>query len=173
MAVLLLAGVTCGVFGRVCGHEFSWWDDPMTIHHNARYNPVSAEKVREVWAGPVDGLYAPVTYTYWGALAHVAEMREADEVGIHLDARVYHAGSLVLHLASVIVVFSILRLLSANVWAARGGGDVFRRAPGAGGVGGLGFGGEGFVVRVVVGVGGLPLCLVCEGGRWAESGLRN
>src|SRR4051794_20894355 len=91
VAVLLLAGATLAVFGRVVGHEFAWWDDQMTIHHNPRYNPVSAEKIRETWTKSVDGLYAPVTYTYWGALAHVAEMKEADETGIHLDARVYHA----------------------------------------------------------------------------------
>jgi hypothetical protein len=129
VAVLLLAGVTLAVFGRVIGHEFAWWDDQMTIHHNPRYNPVSADKVREVWVKPVDGLYAPVTYTYWGALARVAEMPAADEVGIHLDARVYHAGSLVLHLASVLVVFSLLRLLSRNVWAATGGAMLFAVHP--------------------------------------------
>jgi hypothetical protein len=42
---------------------------------------------------------------------------------------VYHAGSLALHLATVLVVFSILRLLSGNVWAATGGATLFAVHP--------------------------------------------
>jgi hypothetical protein len=114
-ATISLIFVTVAVYGRVCGNDFTWWDDPMTIHHNPRYNPPSGQKIAQTWKEPVNGLYAPVTYSYWGALAYAAETKNADEMGIHLDARVFHTGSLALHLASVLVVFSILRLLSANV----------------------------------------------------------
>jgi len=72
----------------------------MTIHHNPRYNPPSGKKIAETWTKPVDGLYAPVTYSYWGALAFAAELNTADAIGIHLNPRFYHAGSLVLHALS-------------------------------------------------------------------------
>src|SRR3954469_2530069 len=84
LAVLILIGVTVATYGRVCGHEFTWWDDQMTLHHNARYNPPSAEGIRETWTHSVDGLYAPVTYSYWGTLAFVAELKETSPHGIHL-----------------------------------------------------------------------------------------
>jgi tetratricopeptide (TPR) repeat protein len=127
--VLLLFAVTVAVYGRVCWHEFTWWDDQMTLHHNPRYNPPSGPKIAETWTKSVDGLYVPVTYSYWGALAYAAELPEADEVGIHLNPKVYHAGSLVLHLASAIVVFSILRLLSRRTLASVAGAMLFAVHP--------------------------------------------
>src|SRR5688572_11068636 len=129
IAVLLLLVATAAVFGRVCWHEFTWWDDQMTLHHNPRYNPPSGPKIAETWLKPVDGLYVPVTYSYWGALAYAAELRQTDAFGIHLNPRVFHAGSLVLHLASAVVVFSILRLLCGHVWAALGGAMLFALHP--------------------------------------------
>lgn len=128
-AVFLLVAVTVLVFGKVCSHEFTWWDDPMTLHHNPRYNPPSGEKIAETWKEPVDGLYAPVTYSYWGAMAYLAERKGTDRVGIHLDARVFHAGSLILHLASVLVIFSILRLLSGHLGASLAGAMLFAVHP--------------------------------------------
>src|SRR4051812_43999808 len=97
LGVLVLVAATVATYGRVCGHEFTWWDDQMTLHHNPRYNPPTGEGIRETWVKPVDGLYAPVTYSYWGTLAFLAEMDDVDEVGIHLDARVFHVGSLIVH----------------------------------------------------------------------------
>lgn len=128
-AVLLLVAVTLAVYGRVCTHEFTWWDDPMTLHHNPRYNPPTGQKIAETWTKSVDGLYVPITYSYWGALAQLAETKGTDPTGIHLDARVFHAGSLILHLASVLVVFSILRLLCGNLGAALAGAALFAVHP--------------------------------------------
>jgi hypothetical protein len=113
------------VFGRVCAHEFAGFDDAMTIHHNPRYAPPTGAKIAETWKQTVDGLYAPVTYSYWGALAYWAELKDVDATGVHLDARVFHTGSLVLHLMSVLVVFAILRLLSGNVWASMAGAMLY------------------------------------------------
>jgi hypothetical protein len=116
--VLALVIGTLVVYGRVCAHEFAGFDDSMTIHHNPRYAPPTAAKIAKTWEETVDGLYAPITYSYWGALAYWAELKDVDPAGVHLDARVYHTGSLVLHLLSVLVVFAILRLLCENIWAA-------------------------------------------------------
>src|SRR4051812_36717113 len=108
VAVAVLIFATIAAYGRICGHDFTWWDDPMTIHHNARFNPPSAQLIRETWVKPVDGLYAPVTYSYWGALAFLAETDRTDDLGIHLNPRVYHVASLALHVLTVLVVFAIL-----------------------------------------------------------------
>src|SRR3954464_14475196 len=101
VAVLALIAVTAATYGRVCENQFTWWDDPATIHHNPRLNPPSGKQIRETWVKPVDGLYVPVTYSYWGALAFLAEEEGTDALGIHLSPRVFHAGSLILHVLSV------------------------------------------------------------------------
>jgi 4-amino-4-deoxy-L-arabinose transferase-like glycosyltransferase len=129
LAVLVLVVSTLAVYGRVCGHEFAGWDDQLTIHHNPRYSPPTGAKIAQTWKESVNGLYAPVTYSYWGALAFLAELKEVDPTGIHLDARVFHTGSLILHLVSVLVVFSILKLLSENVWASLGGALLYSLHP--------------------------------------------
>jgi hypothetical protein len=129
LAALVLVAVTIATYGRVCDNAFTWWDDPMTIHHNPRYNPPSAKQIRETWVKPVDGLYVPVTYSYWGALAFLGEEDGTDALGIHLSPRVFHAGSLVLHLLSVLVAFAILKLLSDNVLASAGGALLFALHP--------------------------------------------
>jgi hypothetical protein len=74
VAVLALVIGTLIVFGRACAHEFAGFDDSMTIHHNPRYAPPTAAKIAQTWKETVDGLYAPVTYSYWGALAYWAEL---------------------------------------------------------------------------------------------------
>jgi hypothetical protein len=129
IAVLALIIVTVATYGRVCENQFTWWDDPRTIHHNPRFNPPSGKLIRETWVKPVDGLYVPVTYSYWGALAFLAEEDGTDALGIHLNPRVFHAGSLALHVLSVLVAFAILKLLSDNVLASAGGALLFALHP--------------------------------------------
>jgi hypothetical protein len=131
-AGLLLVVVTVGSMGGVVGHEFSWWDDHITIHHNPSFNPPSGKAILEYWKRPAEGLYIPVTYSMWGGLAFVAETPKTDDEGIHLDARVYHAASLAMHLISVLVAFRILRMLSgggARVWPAFAGAALFAVHP--------------------------------------------
>lgn len=129
VAVLVLIVVTLATYGRVCDNLFTWWDDPVTIHHNPRFNPPSGKEIRETWVKPVDGLYVPVTYSYWGAMAFLAEEDGTDALGIHLSPRVFHAGSLALHVLSVLVAFAILKLLSENVIASAAGALLFALHP--------------------------------------------
>lgn len=124
----LLAAVTLLVLGQVIGHQFTWWDDQRTIHHNAQFNPPTREGIAQTWKKPAYGLYVPLTYSYWGALAYAAE-KPADELGIHLDPRVYHTGSLALHMAAVLVVFAILRMLTGRVWPSMAGALLFAIHP--------------------------------------------
>src|SRR3954451_19810618 len=99
VAAVVVMGAVGGVYGGVCGHEFAGWDDHMTIYHNPLLDPPSGENMGKAWRGPQKGLYVPVTYCYWGLLARAAGTADKDGQDIHLDARVYHAGSLVLHVA--------------------------------------------------------------------------
>jgi hypothetical protein len=126
-AVVVVATVV--VYGGVCGHEFAGWDDHMTIYHNPLLDPPSAANIARTWRGPEKGLYVPVTYSYWGLLARFAQVPDVGGRDVHLDARAFHAGSLVLHGAAGLLVLGILKLLTGRVWAAMVGALVFALHP--------------------------------------------
>src|SRR5947209_14020233 len=108
---LLLLVITILVFGRITTHDFTYWDDAGTIHHNPRLNPPTVKNVLWYWGHSELGLYMPVTYSVWGALAAVARLNEPDEFGIALNPWLFHVVSLIVHVGSVILVFQILRRL--------------------------------------------------------------
>src|SRR6267378_78163 len=108
---LLLAILTLIVFGRIATNDFTYWDDAGTIHHNARLNPPTAQKVLWYWGHSELGLYIPVTYSVWGVLAAAARLDAPDEFDISLNPWLFHAASLIVHVGSVLLVFRILRRL--------------------------------------------------------------
>src|SRR6266568_266030 len=126
---LLLAIATILVFGRIATNDFTYWDDAGTIHHNPRLNPPTAKNVLWYWGHSELGLYMPVTYTVWGALAAVARLDAPDEFAIALNPWLFHAASLIVHVGSVILVFRILRRLSGREGASFAGALVFALHP--------------------------------------------
>src|SRR5688572_30619621 len=109
--ILALLLVTGAVFGRVVGNDFTWWDDNETIHQNPDLNPPAASGVLRYWKEPHMGLYVPVTYSVWGAVASVAYVEQPGAFGIRLLPGVFHAASLLVHVGTVVVVFALLRRL--------------------------------------------------------------
>src|SRR5436190_21601275 len=113
-AVIILIVVTILVFLPVFGHEFVTWDDTHNLVRNPDMQAPSWERVKWYWnpKNAVGDLYIPLTYTVWAAVASVA--RVAGE----LNPAVFHAVNSLLHLASAIVVFAILRRLFGLAWPA-------------------------------------------------------
>jgi len=104
LSVFLLIAAVLAVFGRVGGHEFLMYDDEPHLVDNPRLNPVTWRSVGRFWVEPSYwGLYIPLSYTFFAA--------EASLAGQPLDPMVFHLGSLVLHVACVLLVFAILRRL--------------------------------------------------------------
>jgi hypothetical protein len=149
MAVVLFITVMA-VFGRLCFSEFTWYDDPATVHHNPSLNPPTLEKVRLYWTSfgqhaPL-GLYIPLTYSAWAGIARLAYIEQADSSGIHLNPWMFHSANVLLHATAALVVFAILLgLVQKRVGSADRGATV-RGASGAGRSGGLGVGDEGRLV---------------------------
>jgi protein O-mannosyl-transferase len=117
-----VAVVTLLVFGRSIAHEFTNWDDPQTISANKNFLPPTMAKIAGYWrlfpnadAGSTQtvnnaaGLWVPLTYTVWGALATVAQVRDPASGTIELNPYFYHAASVAVHTASALVVFHLLR----------------------------------------------------------------
>ena len=89
---LVLVIVTLATFGRIVSHEFTGWDDAMTIFENPRIVSPSFANVVYYWTNSEGGLYVPVTYTVWSRRGGVAggrrqRARDAEPVGISRDQR--------------------------------------------------------------------------------------
>ncbi|HTL30180.1 MAG TPA: tetratricopeptide repeat protein [Tepidisphaeraceae bacterium] len=125
---LVLVIVTVATFGRIVTHEFTGWDDAMTIFENQKIVSPSLENVGYYWSHSEGGLYIPVTYTLWSAIAAVS--RVDDGTGhVALNPWAFHAISLLIHVFSVLVVFQILRLLIDHDIAAMIGALLFAVHP--------------------------------------------
>ena len=129
VAVLALLLTTTLVFGRVAGFEFLGWDDDVNLTRNARLFPVTAEAVGAYWTAPYLGLYVPVAYTYWSALAVGSRALEGAHPAAELDPTLFHLGNLALHLGTVLFVLGILRRLGLSTRAALLGAALFALHP--------------------------------------------
>ncbi|MFO7900363.1 MAG: hypothetical protein R6V58_15045, partial [Planctomycetota bacterium] len=56
-------------FGRVCGYEFVHYDDSIHVYANPRLERSGVEAAWRFWKAPYKGLYVPVTYSAWTAVA--------------------------------------------------------------------------------------------------------
>lgn len=111
LLIAMLTAATLIVFLPVCGFDFVNWDDGGNVYDNPYLNPPLLENILFFWQGPYQGLYIPLTYTVWLAVAWISQKPgSAGQVEL-MNPRFFHAANLILHIASVIVVFYILRLL--------------------------------------------------------------
>jgi len=118
-------GVVAIVAAFLCPVVFtgpSRMDDPATILLNPHFDPptFTAGKVLWYWSNSDGlGLYIPITYTTWGLLARATYVPTPDELGQHVDVRVFHAASLAWHLINVGLVYALLRGLLTRQVAGR------------------------------------------------------
>ena len=105
-------------FGRVVGGEFSPVDDGVSIFDNPLMNrPDHApyifgpRGVALYWQHTELSLYIPIPYTIWTLLAKATWVQTPDEFGTRLDPHVFHAVSLLLHIANTLLVYCLLQKL--------------------------------------------------------------
>lgn len=124
-AVWLVVLATLAAFGRTVGHEFVEWDDTHTIAENPRFRPPTLAAVAVYWPVIEDpgsgrpvavnhqyGLWVPLTYTAWGALAAAAQVRDPVADAVEINPYVFHAANVALHAATSVVVLLLLRRLA-------------------------------------------------------------
>lgn len=124
LAVLVLV-----VFGQVCTHEFVRFDDPQTIANNPDFDPPTIRAILGYWTRSAEKLYVPLTYNAWGALAFLAHVDRADEMGSRLNPWIYHSANVAIHLASSLLVLAILLRLTLPPFAALLGAALFAVHP--------------------------------------------
>src|SRR5437667_7378976 len=113
LSILLLLATTA-VFCPVVGHQFLNWDDTDLLTENPGLNPPTWGSVVRFWREPYEGLYTPLSYTFWAVLARVARTSPDSAHGAGLNPHVFHAANLVLHLISALLVYCILLPLTRS-----------------------------------------------------------
>jgi protein O-mannosyl-transferase len=126
LALLIVVAVAVA-FGRLAGAEFVSLDDRHNVRDNPMFNPPTLAGVVHFWTRPIAGLYIPVTYTVWGALAAVAQVKSP--TGTELNPAIFHVANIALHAGSALVVFALLRRLTRRDWPAAAGALVFALHP--------------------------------------------
>ena len=111
-AVLLVAAVLL-TFGRLAAFDFTTWDDRFTVYANPRLNPPTPGTLWHYLTHEELGLWVPVTYAAWAALASVARVEQPDELAIALNPYVFHAANVLVHCGSAVAALALLRRLLA------------------------------------------------------------
>jgi protein O-mannosyl-transferase len=129
--LLILLSVVL-VVGQLCGHEFNNLDDVFTIYNNPKLNPSTVANILYYWnpANAEGELWVPVTNTFWGILAFAGRLEVPDPIiNTWLNPWVFHSANVLVHLATALVVFQLLREILAKDWAACAGAVLFAVHP--------------------------------------------
>jgi tetratricopeptide (TPR) repeat protein len=124
-----IALLVAAVFWPVIGHAILNYDDYGNILTNPYYDPLTAGNVAQLWRVPYFYTYAPVTYSVFALERWAAYLPEARPPQVPLDARVFHAGNLGLHLAGTIAVWALLIELTGRRGASACGALLFALHP--------------------------------------------
>lgn len=109
-ALVALVGV---VYGRTLGFGWVDLDDPKHIFENPLFQPPTWASLIEFWRRPFFGLYIPVTYTSWLAVAKLSYLSTNT-----LSPAFFHVFNLGLHTVNGFLVFALLTLWGADRRAA-------------------------------------------------------
>lgn len=127
LAIVILL-ITGAVLGQVCGFQFLSYDDSLNIYENPYVVNLTATNLLRFWQAPFQQLYIPVTYTFWSLLAWFSSLIFPGPEG-QLSPFLFHAANLVVHLASVGLVFSLAKRLLGGNWPAAAGALLFAIHP--------------------------------------------
>ncbi len=106
LGLLVVLAVVFGVHRGALDHDFVAWDDDINLYENPNllYGEI---RWALPWVEPYQGMWIPVTYTVWGAIA--AATREQVALNDYaLAPAPFHAANLALHFASTALVFFLL-----------------------------------------------------------------
>ncbi len=108
----LVFAITFLTFARLTNCNFTFWDDDKTIRQNHWLNPPTWGTLSYYWTTASEsdtmGLYVPVTYTVWSALAKMARLDHPDSEGLMLNPVVFHMANVLLHGMTAVMVFWLL-----------------------------------------------------------------
>jgi tetratricopeptide (TPR) repeat protein len=110
----LLALITLALHAPAIGHAFVMYDDWDTLVQNQRLNPPAWSAIPYYWRHESMSLWIPITHSIWVVLAELTYVQTPDEMGIHLDPRIYHGVNLLVHTGAVLAAYALLRRLLSS-----------------------------------------------------------
>jgi tetratricopeptide (TPR) repeat protein len=129
LAPLIVGLLTFFVWISVILNDFVASDDLTLIINNPRFSPPTWDTVVWYWTHIAWNLYMPITTTLWAALAKIGWVQSPDQFGGHLNPYIFHLTSVVMHTATAIALFAILRKAVRNDFAAAAGALLFSVHP--------------------------------------------
>src|SRR5262245_45857341 len=107
IAIIVIATVAALRPVVKCG--FTTWDDQVTVSENQNLKPPGLHKLIHHWTHAAMGLYVPVTYTFWSAVAFLSPPPLLPSEPMKLDPALFHGANLLVHILSAVLVWAILR----------------------------------------------------------------
>lgn len=115
------------LYGRTVAFEFLHYDDNVLVAENPRLHPYRFENLASFWTDGRDGVYMPATYTLWMGLAQAASPAASE--GRRFAPWVFHLANVLLFAACTLLVYRILRQLTASGASSLCGAAVFAAHP--------------------------------------------
>lgn len=128
-AGMLLAGVVLLVYGTTCGFGWLDWDDGINVTRNPGLNPVTLTNVAGFWSRPYQGLYIPVSYTFFAGEVLLSRAIFSAEPDLPPDPRPFHTISVLLHACCVLLVWRLIVSQGSGTWPALAGALLFAVHP--------------------------------------------
>lgn len=106
-----LGMVTLAVFLPTLRYPFfPYWDDDIHVHANPHLALLSWESFLVFWSGPYQQLYIPLTYSSWAGLAAMSRWWDGQPIAEGaLNAAWFHGANIIVHAASAVLAFVLLR----------------------------------------------------------------
>ena len=104
---LLLAAITLAVFGQTLGHEFVNYDDDVYVYENSAVTHGLSLKGVE-WA------FTHIVAFNWHPLTMMSHMLDCQLYGLKPGG--HHLTNVLLHTATVILLFLVLRRMTGFLW---------------------------------------------------------
>jgi protein O-mannosyl-transferase len=124
----LLGLLILAVYWPATTYDFLRWDDQINLTQNPGLHPPSWAHIEIFWHGPYAGLYIPVTYTLWSAMAFFARV-SGQQGGTELNPYLFHSLNIFTHFLASLIVWRLLVRLVRNQWAAWFGAAFFALHP--------------------------------------------
>ncbi len=112
------------VFSRCLSYPLLDWDDHLHLTDNPNLNPVSFDGMGKIWTEPYEGLYIPLSYSFFALEVSLTRLFAAQDSPT-LSPYLFHAGSLLLHFVNSLLVYRILNFIVKDNRAACLGGLLF------------------------------------------------
>jgi tetratricopeptide (TPR) repeat protein len=131
LAISLISIVIAATFSSTLSHEFVKFDDYHHLHENPAITNFSLDGLMKIWSEPYFGLYAPVTYTFWGAEYTFSKWLMGLHPGFPASPSpvIFHATNVLFHLLNALLVYWLLIQLGLRISSAAIGALVFAIHP--------------------------------------------